>query len=142
MSNDKRLSKSQLSKLGFIETSPGIWGKADIRNDNPKPPAPELEQRARRGPAKKARNQGQRKAEIPRGLRYRLVIHSFRVALIDPSNPYLKVIEDCLTTHGIIPDDGPQFCDQPIFLQTRVMPGDERTKIEVLAYRVGEEESQ
>ena len=56
---------------------------------------------------------------------------------MDPSNACFKALEDCLTTNGVIPDDGPQFCDQPIFLQTLVPKGQERTDIEVLAYEGG-----
>ena len=54
--------------------------------------------------------------------------------LIDNSNPYFKAIEDRLTHHAIIPDDSPKYCDQPLYIQTTVMPGEERTEIIVLTY--------
>lgn len=125
-------SESQLSKSGFVEVSPGVWSKSDLQIDASRSPASNLEQRPRSRDEGKAQNQSQREEAIQRGLRFRLVVHSFRTRLIDMSNPYFKAIEDCLTTHGVIPDDGPKFCDQPIFLQTRVPKGQERTEVEVL----------
>jgi hypothetical protein len=78
-------------------------------------------------------------------LRHRLIIHSYRTRLIDPSNASMKTIEDCLSKPqgkvkqygiGIFPDDSPKYCDQPLFLQTKVDKGEERTEIEVLQYYV------
>ena len=56
----------------------------------------------------------------------------------------MKQIEDCLTSPqgrkkyglGVIPDDSAEFCDQPLYLQTKVMKGDERTTVEVLQYEL------
>lgn len=85
-------------------------------------------------------DQGEGKGRI----RFRVVVHSYRTNLIDASNASIKQIEDCLTPAqgrktyglGIVPDDSPEYCDQPLFLQTKVKKGHERTIIEVLKYTI------
>lgn len=125
---------AQLRERGFVEIASGVWRKTGPQDDDPRPPASNVEPSSRREPKRKNAHKSGRKKALQKGIRYRLVVHSYRTKLIDMSNPYLKALEDCLTSYGVIPDDGPEFCDQPIFLETKVMPGDERTKVTVLAY--------
>ncbi len=60
----------------------------------------------------------------------RLIIHSYRVRLVDFANLVggAKAIPDCLVRLGYIKDDSPRWfsCD---YFQTQVPRGDERTEI-------------
>ena len=111
-----------------------------VSSDNSKPSLAE-HQHDECGPALAAKKDQRPGAG---SVRYRVIVHSYRTRLIDPSNASVKQIEDCLTPPqgrksygiGIIPDDSPKYCDQPIFLQTKVGKGEERTEIEVLRYLV------
>ena len=140
MSNGNKFTESQLKQLGFHQLPSGEWSKDGVQANDTSSPAPEHK------PAKSSRSKGQVKDEADGALavRYRLIVHSYRTRLIDPSNASMKQIEDCLSSpqgrknYGIsvFPDDSPKFCDQPLFLQTKVDKGNERTEIEVLKYYV------
>ena len=132
MSHGTKFTESQLKQFGFCEIAPGQWGKDDSENKPARSSALIVESNSRRKTKGSAKKKAARKKGTPDGSRFRLVITSYRTTLIDPSNPYYKAIEDTLTNNGIFPDDGPAFCDQPIFIQHKVPKGLERTEIEVL----------
>lgn len=136
MSNGTRFTTAQLSERGFSPDDKGSWSKNGVHNNNSK--SPDLQLEHSKNVQRKAGDSTQEKGkeDVSRRYRYRLVIHSYRTELLDPSNPCFKALEDCLTNHGIIPDDSWEHCDQPIFLQTRVAKGQERTEIEVLRIEI------
>lgn len=137
MSLGTRFTKAQLEQLGFYQTVALIWSKDGAEADTARASAANVEPSTQRRPKSKAlRNKAQGKGGIQEGVRYRLVIHSFRTRLVDPSNAYFKAIEDSAVEKGLIPDDSPEYCDQPLFLQTKVKKNQERTEIELLAYSV------
>jgi len=131
---------SQLIKLGFHLQPSGEWSKERVQADDTRPHPHEHK------PTKSSKRESKIKAETDgeMAFRYRLVIHSYRTKLIDPSNASMKTIEDCLSLPmgrkdygiGIFPDDSAEYCDQPLFLQTKVKKGEEKTEIEVLRYSV------
>jgi hypothetical protein len=133
---------SKLIELGFHLQPSGEWSKDRVPANDPKPPAPKHKL------PKQSKRAGKVKAKANRevAFRYRLIVHSYRTRLIDPSNASMKTIEDCLSLPkspknygiGIFPDDSPEYCDQPLFLQTKVKKGHERTEIEVLRYEVND----
>jgi len=133
-----KFTTSQLQQLGFHLDASGAWCKDDIQTRNSKPPLAVNKRDERRPPLAADEDQ----ASGARRVRYRLIVHSFRTVLIDPSNASMKQIEDSLSSPqgrksyglGIIPDDSAEYCDQPLFLQTKVKKGQERTEIEVLEY--------
>ena len=138
--SEGKFTKSQLIELGFHQTDEGIWSKRNIPANDTKPQTAELERDECSSPLAKEKDQGPRKESF----RFRLVVHSYRTRLIDASNASIKQIEDCLTPAqgrktygiGIFPDDSPEYCDQPLFLQTKVKKGEEKTEIEVYRYEV------
>ena len=133
-------TESKLKQLGFHLQPSGEWSKDRVPADDTKPQVAEHKRHER--------TQRDRKVETKEdgalALRFRLIVHSYRTRLIDPSNASMKTIEDCLSLPqgrkdygiGIFPDDSPKYCDQPLFLQTKVKKGEERTEIEVLKYNV------
>ena len=143
MSHGKRFSASKLEQLGFHQTSEGQWSKDSIQDDNPQSQASKSQSDECSSKVAEEKDKGSGEG----CLRYRLIVHSYRTHFIDPSNASVKQIEDCLTPTqgrkdygiGIIPDDSPLYCDQPLFLQTKVKKGFERTEIEMLSYYVDEE---
>ena len=145
MSNEGKFTEKQLRELGFNPSASGPWCKDDLSSDAPKSSTAHSEQNECGRSLAKEEHQGLREE----GLRFRLIIHSYRTTLIDEGNASMKQIEDCLTLPqgrkkygiGVFPDDSPQFCDQPLFLQTKVKKGLERTEIEVLAYNLEGEPS-
>ena len=140
MSNGNKFTTAQLRELGFHLQPSGEWSKDRVQVDDTKPQIAEPERDECSSPLAEEEDQGPRKGS----LRFRLIIHSYRTRLIDASNASIKQIEDCLTpaqgrkTYGIgvFPDDSPEYCDQPLFLQTKVKKGEEKTEIEVLQYYV------
>lgn len=62
------------------------------------------------------------------GDRYQLVIVSYRSRFIDASNACEKYIEDGFVNAGLLPDDGPEFCHAPRFIQIKVKRSEERTE--------------
>jgi len=139
VSRVNKFTESQLQQLGFNQLPSGAWSKDGVQTDDSKPQAAESKPNECSAALEKEKDQGCREE----GLRYRLVVHSYRTQFIDPSNASMKQIEDCLTLPqgrknygiGIFPDDSPTYCDQPLFLQTKVKKDQERTDIEVLCYR-------
>lgn len=137
---DDRFTESQLIQRGFRKDASGQWRKDNLPPDDPEssPPKHQRDECSSALAAKEDQGPGEER------VRYRIVIHSYRTKLIDPSNASVKQIEDCLTPPqgrksyglGIIPDDSAEYCDQPLFLQTKVKKGQERTEIEVLRYSV------
>lgn len=135
---NERFTESQLLQRGFRKDASGSWSKDHIPAHHSQSSTPEHQPDERCGTLAEEENQGQGEGRV----RYRLVVHSYRTRLIDPSNASLKQIEDCLTPPqgrksyglGVIPDDSAEYCDQPLFLQTKVKKGQERTEIEVLRY--------
>lgn len=140
MSRGTRFKRSQLQQLGFHQIAPGEWGKDGVQSNDTKPQVAKHQRNERSTAFSEKKDQGPREESV----RYRLIVHSYRTRLIDPSNASMKQIEDCLTPPqgrknyglGIIPDDSAEYCDQPIFLQTKVPKGQERTEIEVIKYKV------
>ena len=133
MNNGKRkkYTEDQLRKLGYYKNADGSWSREDSDCKNKRSQTKELESNAVDGSKAKNKPQSRRKEVIQKGTRYRIVVHSYRTKLIDPSNACFKAIEDCLVTHGYIPDDSSEYCDQPLFLQTKVSKGDEKTIIDL-----------
>jgi hypothetical protein len=131
---------AQLKQRGFSPDASGSWSRDSVPAHDSRSSAAE-HQRDECG-STLAAEKDQRPGEG--GIRYRVIVHSYRTRLIDPSNASIKQIEDCLTPPqgrkaygiGVIPDDSAQYCDQPLFLQTQVKKGEERTEIEVLKYNV------
>jgi hypothetical protein len=140
MSNDNKFTESQLKQLGFHLKPSGEWSKDGVQVNNPKPHATEHKPDEQEDRHRKIKAEENGKVSF----RYRLIIHSYRTRLIDPSNASMKTIEDCLSDPskaknygiGIFPDDSAKYCDQPLFLQTKVKKGEEKTEIEVLRYEV------
>ena len=140
MSNGNKFTESQLKQLGFHQLPSGEWGKDGVPADDTK------SHTVKHKRPKQGKRAGKIKVKEDGALsfRYRLIVHSYRSTLIDPSNASMKQVEDCLSSPqgrkdygiGIFPDDSPEFCDQPLFLQTKVKKGEERTEIEVLRYEV------
>lgn len=131
---------SKLIKLGFHLQPTGEWSKDRVQADDTRP------QDAKHKRHEQPKRSGKVKEEKDGALslRHRLIIHSYRTKLIDPSNASMKTIEDCLSLPqgrksygiGVFPDDSAKYCDQPLFLQTKVAKGEEKTEIEVLQYYV------
>jgi hypothetical protein len=140
VSNGNKFTTTQLKQLGFHLQPSGEWSKDRVQADDTKPQTAEHQrhERAKRDTEIKTKEDG------ALSFRYRHIIHSHRTKLIDPSNASMKTIEDCLSLPqgrknygiGIFPDDSPKHCDQPLFLQTKVAKGEEKTEIEVLRYSV------
>lgn len=134
--NGNKFSTSQLLESGFRQDAQGRWSKDHLENRNSGSSVAFSE------PDSRGQSQGSTQAEeVGKEVdescyRYRLVIHSYRTRLLDFSNMHSKAIEDTLVKAGIIPDDSPKYCDQPLVLETKVKPGEEKTIIEVLKYRV------
>jgi len=131
-----RFSESQLIKLGYYQDAQGNWSRVDSQNRAEQPQDGKLEQNAGNGSERQNRPQRKRKSPVCHGYRYRLIVTSYRSVLIDPSNACYKAIEDCLVTNGYLPDDSPQYCDQPLLIQHKVKKVEERTGIELLRYKV------
>ncbi len=136
MKNGKRLTAAQLKKLGYNQKSKGEWARNDSENRNEGSCPKELEQHVNNGSKRKNSTKKKGKESLLHSYRYRLVVHSYRTRLLDPSNACYKALEDCLVTYNYIPDDNHKYCDQPIFLQTKVKEGEERTTLELLRYRI------
>lgn len=136
MSNGNHFKTSQLLELGFRQNAQGQWSKDHLKNRDQRPPIAERKP----DPGRKAKRKNEakkiREASHENSYRYRLIIHSFRTRLLDFSNVHLKAIEDTLVTEGVIPDDSPKYCDQPLILETEVKKGNEKTVIEVLKYKI------
>lgn len=135
MSRVNKFTESQLRKFGFHKDPEGKWSKDRLQAKSSRTSAPNVEPSPRRKAEGPSEEKEARKGSLPKGVRFRLIIHSYRTRMMDPSNACFKALEDCLTEAGVIPDDGPDFCDQPLFLQTKVKKGQEHTDIEVLCYR-------
>ena len=139
MSNGNKFTTTQLRELGFHLQPTGEWSKERVQVDDTKPQIAELKRDECSSPLAEEEDKGSRENCV----RYRLIVHSYRTRLIDPSNASIKQIEDCLSPPqgrkdygiGVFPDDSHEYCDQPLFLQTKVKKGEERTEIEVLEYR-------
>lgn len=134
MSHGNKFTESQLRQLGFHPDAEGCWSKDSIPSHAPRPQIADVEPDANRKLEIKAAKKSRREEGFPRGVRFILIVHSYRTRLIDPSNACFKALEDCLVKNGVFPDDSPEFCDPPIFLQSMVKEGNEKTEIEVLAY--------
>jgi hypothetical protein len=140
MSNGNKFTTTQLKQLGFHLQPSGEWSKDRVPADDTKPQTAEHQRHERTECA----GEIETKENGALSFRYRLVVHSYRTKLIDPSNASMKTIEDCLSLPmgrkaygiGIFPDDSAEYCDQPLFLQTKVAKGEEKTEIEVLIYSV------
>ena len=140
MSRGTRFTEEQLRERGFNPSANGSWSQGNLFSDDSKPSTSKHQQHECSEPLESQEDQGQGE----KSLRYRLIITSYRTQLIDPSNASIKQIEDCLTPPqgkkkygiGIIPDDSPKFCDQPLFLQYKVKKEEERTEITVLKYKL------
>lgn len=140
MSDGSKFTESKLKQLGFHLQPTGEWSKDSVQADDTE------SQASKRQRHEQCQRSGKVEAEEDGEIsfRYRLIVHSYRTHLIDPSNASMKQIEDCLSLPqgrkaygiGIFPDDSPEYCDQPLFLQTKVKKGEERTEIEVLKYNV------
>jgi hypothetical protein len=134
--NGNKFTQIQLLELGFRRDASGSWSKDNLNRRDPKSPARKRKQNSRRPSEGKNAAQERGKASHREGDRYRIIIHTYRTRLIDFSNAYSKAIEDTLTHEGLIPDDSPKYCDQPLIIQTIVKLGEERTIIEVLKYNI------
>ena len=132
----KRFTKSQLDKLRANQTSEENRSQNHPEGRNKKSSTKNVEQDADLFLERQIACQKNGKISIQKGIRYRLIIHSYRSRLIDASNAYFKAIEDCLVTLNVFPDDSPEYCDQPLFLQTKVKKSEEKTVVEVLSYKV------
>lgn len=134
MSRGTRFSEAQLLERGFYQAPDGSWSK-DLHKVRDSQSSSKDEQPSKCNVIKgKNAIQKGRAGSVQQGVRCRLIIQSYRTKLIDPNNPNFKTLEDCFTMHGIIPDDGPKYCDQAIFLQYKVKKGEEKTVIELLTY--------
>jgi hypothetical protein len=135
-------TEKQLRERGFSPDSSGSWSKDDIPTNHPEPPATVSKRDECQASLAEEESEGPRASSFRDGARYRVIITSYRTTLIDPSNASMKQLEDCLTPPqgtkkygaGIIPDDSPKYCDQPLYIQHKVKKGLERTEIEVLEY--------
>lgn len=134
--NGNKFSTSQLLESGFRQDAQGRWSKDHLENRDTRPSFAVSKSDSRRKVPRSSQAEEVGKEVDESCYRYRLVIHSYRTRLLDFSNMHSKAIEDTLVKAGIIPDDSPKYCDQPLVLETKVKPGEEKTIIEVLKYRV------
>ena len=140
MSDDKgKFTVDQLEKRGFSECpDTGVWRKIGSGGNNSGPSTPKLESNTRSGSKKKHRSKAGAERTIrycdKKNYRYTLVISSHRTRFIDFSNAALKWIEDRLTHWGFIPDDSPEYCDQPLVFLHKVKAGNEKTTIRLYRY--------
>jgi len=133
---NNRFSESQLKQRGYYKDASGNWSRRDSENRDKRPPVEKLERDASDGRKTKSSKQKRRKRKVQSIYRYRIIITSYRVKLIDPSNACYKAIEDCLIVEGFLPDDSPDYCDQPLLLQHKVKKGEEKTVVSVLRYKI------
>lgn len=137
MGHGTKFTRSQLRERGFVESSTGTWRKDGVSNDDSKVSGAKLESVDGTAEKKDAEDEEAGERGVSKGVRYRLIVRSYRGTLIDPSNLCIKAIEDQMTEHGLIPDDGWKDCDQPLFFQYQVPRREERTVVELLRYEVG-----
>ena len=141
-------SQDQQVKRGASCLPDGSGSGGGVSDDDQEP-SPPLDQSDECGESLGAKeNKGLGKSSLDGcslDLRYRLIVRSYRKSLIDPSNPSIKQIEDCLTEPkgnkayglGIIPDDSPEFCDQPLFFQHKTQKGEEeKTEVSIISYYI------
>lgn len=132
-STHAKLTREGIAQAGFVETSPGVFGKpgsqAHSPSGNPRPSNAKHQRGAEKKPEGKAGAKGRGKTINPKGVRYQLVILSHRPRAIDPASGFFKFIEDALVGAGALPDDSIWFCDQPILLQKIVPEKEQKTEV-------------
>tara|TARA_A200000159_G_scaffold164328_1_gene193512 strand:+ start:7242 stop:7697 length:456 start_codon:yes stop_codon:yes gene_type:complete len=135
--NNARFTGKKIASAGFVELSPGVYGKRDSRSeaDNTKPQANKLERTAEEGLACKSGFKKGGKKTNSTGYYYQLLVISFRTRPIDASNGCSKYIEDALVVEGILPDDNIFFCPRPPILHQILDTPPEEHKTIVLVFR-------
>ena len=126
-------TRKRIAESGFVEVSPGVFAKPEspthcpLRNQEPQ--APDMERDPPKKREGKTRPKERGKKSNPEGIRYQLLVISYRARAIDHSNCCAKYIEDFLVNQGFIPDDNPFTCEIPIVRQVIVPEKEQRTEV-------------
>jgi len=127
-----KFTTQHLRERGFEQHADGSFHPRGTPDPSPlaaRPPRQKLERDLVQGPESPASAQAGGQG---RG-RFQLVVVSYRSRLIDCSNACVKWIEDAIVKTGLMPDDGPQYCPAPRFIQAKVRKSEERTEIYLYA---------
>ncbi|MEM7386054.1 MAG: RusA family crossover junction endodeoxyribonuclease [Verrucomicrobiota bacterium] len=126
------MNACDLKRRGFVETAPGQWSKAaDTRPNSPRS-GPKLEPDTQGQPEKKTEDQG-----WPEG-RFLISYRIYRKRRLDLENLATKTITDCLITHGIIPDDGPDIVPEIQIEQFK----SSRERVEIEVYEMNQKDQE
>lgn len=135
VSKGTRFTESQLRKRGYCKDANGQWSRRDSETGNTEPSTTKCKPSARRKKKRSPSTKKVREKEDMAGYRFRLLIYTWRTTYIDYSNVFAKAIEDTIVKAGLIPDDSPYYCDQPLYFQMKVGAGQERTEIKLIKYK-------
>lgn len=139
-----KFTREGITQSGFVEVSPGVFAKPDPQAPaslrDPEPPPAGVERDPPKRAARKAGTKSRGKASNPTGVRFQLVVISYRPRAIDPSNCCAKFIEDFLQEIGLLPDDSVFYVEAPVIKQVLVPEKEQKT--EVFLYQIDEEQTQ
>lgn len=128
-----KLSRKGIAQAGFVEVRPGVFEKPQTQARVPlrdtEPPASRMERVPPERDQGKARDQRKGETRNQSGVRYQLVIISYRPRPIDHGNCIGKYIEDFLVEQELMPDDNVFHCEPPVIRQVIVPEKDQRTEV-------------